>query len=176
MSAVGEYAISGARAQFWVGQILFEVSSVKWGHALETEITRRLGAQSVAARSEGIYVPEPITGQCEVGVFFKDILPQLPANGYGNFRFNGLIYADHPQIGAIRIDAKGCSFKKEGGEFKVEPGASMMDIELNVIQYALDGKTINRVSGAQGGIGPSAPIGFAANITGATGLSGGFIF
>lgn len=176
MSAAGSNAISGSRWQFWIGSTLFEVSGVKLSDKLNTEVTRRLGSQAIAARTEGEYETDQITGQCEVAVFFFDVLPQLPANGFGNFRFDGMGYADHPQIGAISVQAKECSFAGLSADIKAEPGATMMDITINVNQLVWQGKTLERVAGAAGGVGPSAPIGFSANISGAVGLAGGFVF
>ncbi len=177
MSNVGSNAITGSRAQFWVGSTLFEVTGIKAGDKLNTEVTRRLGSQEIAARTEGEYETDQLTGQCEVAVFFKDILPQLPVNGFGNFKFAGMIYADHPQIGSINIGLLRCSFGGLAADFKAEPGATMMDITINVDQIAYDGKTLNRRNDATGGVGPSAPLGFSATVEiGGVGLSAGFVF
>lgn len=173
---MAEVAISGSRAQFWIGTTRLDSASVKIGHKLSTEVTRRLGSQAIAARTEGIYEPEDITASVEVLVWYAILKsPNMPANGYGNFVFNGVLFAQHPQSPTeITIDLLSCRIVGESEEYKNEAGAAMLDLTITVDQIVKMGKTLNRVDGAPG-VGPSAAIGFAANVSGATGLAGGFL-
>ena len=169
-------AISGSRAQFWIGTTLLAAANVKIGHKLSTEVTRRLGSQEIAARTEGIYEPEDITASVEALVWYAILKSDsMPANGYGNFVFNGVLYASHPQSPVdIQIDMLSCRIAGEGEEYKNEAGAAMIDLTISVDQIRKLGKTINRVDGAPG-VGPSAALGFAANVSGLTGLAGGHL-
>lgn len=174
---MSDVIISGSRAQFWIGSTLLAVAGVKIGHKLSTEVTRRLGQQSIAGRTEGIYEPEDITGQAEALVWYRILdSAAMPANGYGNFVFSGMLYAMHPQsTTSINIDLLSCRIVGESEEYKNEAGASMIDLTITVDQIVKNGKTLNRVDGNPGGFGPSAAIGFAANISGSVGLPGGFL-
>lgn len=174
MSNAGQNTFSGQRAQFWVGTTLWEVQAVGASDKLNREKVRRLGSQEIAAFTDGEYDIDQLTVQCESAVFYSDIEPTLPANGWGNFYFNGLMYVDHPRINRqVRIDLLGCRFAGAKDEFKAEPGAAMMDIPIDVQQILRNGKSINRMAGAVAGVGASVNVG---GVTVSVSASASFIF
>lgn len=169
-------AISGSRAQFWMGATLLEAESVKYGDKLNTEVTRRLGSQQIGARTEGEYETDLMTASVEALVWYavRDGAT-FPSNGYGNFQFPGTLFASHPQSPTqVQVSFEDCRILGESEEYKNEAGAAMVDLTISCDQIVRNGKTLNRRDGFTG-VGPSAPLGFAASVSGAVGLAGGFL-
>jgi hypothetical protein len=175
MSNAGQNTFSGQRAQFWIGATLWEAQSVSGSDKINREKVRRLGSQQIAAYTEGEYDIDQLTVSTESAVFYADIFPQLPVNGYGNFMFNGLLYVDHPQIPGtqVRVDFIACKFANLKDEMKAEPGPGLMDISLDVTQILRNGKSFNRVGGATPGFGASVAVG---GVTVSVSASASFIF
>jgi hypothetical protein len=174
MSNAGQNTFSGQRAQFWIGATLWEVQSVSGSDKINREKVRRLGAQQIAAYTEGEYDIDQLTVSTEAAVFYADVFPQLPVNGFGNFYFNGLLYVDHPLIGTTeRVDFIGCRFASLKDEMKAEPGPGLMDIAIDVQQILRNGRSFNRMAGATAGVGASVAVG---GVTVSVSASASFIF
>jgi hypothetical protein len=171
-SAAGNNTFSGQRAQLWVGTILVEGQATEPSEKINDEAVRRLGSQEVAAYTIGEYEPEMMNVTVEAAVWNADVWPSLPDNGFANYKFNGFIYIDHPQLSALKVEMVDCQFRGTKLSLKAEPGASMMDVPIRVRQYKWNGKTLNTISGFASS-GASAPIG---SVSAAAGISSSFVF
>ena len=147
-SAAGNATFSGQRVQFWLGTTMWEAQTVEPSDKINDEVVRRLGSQEIAAYTLGEYEVDNLPVTTEAAVFFADVHPILPDNGFGNFTFAGLIYMDHPTLASVRIDLLGCQFRSTKASMKVEPGATMMDLSLRVRQVLWNGKSLNQRAGA----------------------------
>lgn len=123
--------------------------SCAYGDSIDKGDVNEIGRQSLSAVTLGTYKPDMAKLKMRRSVWTALIEPKLPANGFGNFRFALTVIGNHPEIGNFTDKMSPCFIVKvnepgiEGGSNKPD----ILEIELKVLQYWWNGKTINRIPG-----------------------------
>lgn len=141
--------IDGVTITVFLGTTKAELAKIEYSHKVTTEVSRRLGQQSIAARTLGIYEPSDVTVEVEEAVWRADILGKLPDNGYGNYYFTVVVSGTDPDPnpqtswGNFSDTLQQVRIGEEKHSFTSEAGVSMLAVTLTVNQILMQGKSIN---------------------------------
>lgn len=123
-----------------------------YGDSLDKGDVFECGQQAVSAITPGTYKPEAAKLKLRRSVWTSLILPKLPKNGFGNFRFPVSVIGNHPEIGSF-TDKLSPAYIVKISEAGIEGGSNkgdILELELKVQQYYWNGKTLNAIKGVPG--------------------------
>lgn len=131
------------------GKLDVPLAGASYGDSLDKGEVVECGQQAVSATTMGVYKPETAKLKMRRSVWTSIVLPKLPKSGFGNSRFAFTVIGNHPEIGNFE-DKMSPAYITKVSEPGIEGGnnkADIVELELKVVQYYWDGKTLNRVPG-----------------------------
>lgn len=137
---------------FRFGKTDVPLCGCSYGDALDKGDVFECGQQTVSATTLGTYKPDVAKLKMRRSVWTSLVLPKLPKNGFGNYRFPVTIIGNHPEIGAFN-DKLSPAYIVKVSEAGIEGGSNkgdILELELKVIQIYWNGKTINQIKGVPG--------------------------
>ena len=154
MADIGSDTFSSTRVQIWIGTKMIKATKLDYGHKLSTEVVRRLGQQTIAARTEGDYETEEGNLEMEDAAWNLELLPLLPVNGFGNIKFPVTCYRESATLPGVMDTLEDTRIVGDKGSFEASPGVLKRALVIVYKQIVLPGgRTLNRRPG--GGTSPS---------------------
>lgn len=145
---VNDRTYDSGRAEIRFGSTAAAIQKIGFGDSLSVEVVRRIGSQEIAVVTEGQYETEDVMVTVEQSVWQKKILPKLPANGLGNFRFVITVLLSDPELGTGNVRLEKCRIIGIKDNIENSAGALVTELKINTVQIVRNGKTLNRRRGA----------------------------
>lgn len=127
------------------------IQKIGFGDKLNTEIVRRIGSQEIEAITDGEYETEDVSVTVEQAIWLRDILPYLPKNGFGSFRFMINVHLNDPELGKLHVKMERCRIVGVKDAIENGPGALVAELTIRTRQISRNGHTLNRRRGVPAG-------------------------